>query len=87
MLGKKARDKVSGLEGIVTSMTTYINGCVRVVLQPPVDKDGKHVDSIAFDQEQIEVIGEGVKPKIAHGEPSYSGGDRPGVADRSIPTR
>jgi len=40
-LGQKVRDVVSGLEGIVTGRTEYLNGCIQYCVKPPLDKDGK----------------------------------------------
>jgi len=53
-LGKKYRDRVTGFEGVATSRTTYISGCVHVGLQPPVDKDGKIPSVEYFDEERID---------------------------------
>lgn len=56
-LGRLARDTVSGFEGIIESRTEWLNGCFRVALAPDhLDKDGKMVDSRAFDAEQILVF-------------------------------
>jgi hypothetical protein len=53
-LGKKYKDSITGFEGVATSRTTYISGCVHVGLQAPVDKDGKVPDTAFFDEERID---------------------------------
>lgn len=53
-LGAKARDRVSGWEGIVTSRYEYLNGCERYELSG-TDKDGKP-EGFVFDVQQLEVI-------------------------------
>lgn len=53
-LGDKAKDTVSGFEGIVGSKHIYLNGCVRYALEG-ADKDGAPIGHV-FDEQQIEVI-------------------------------
>ena len=55
-LGDKVKDTVSGFQGIAVSRHTYLQGCDRVSIQPPIDKDGKHPDCVAFDEPQIEIL-------------------------------
>lgn len=56
-LGDKARDQVTGFEGICVARTTWLNGCVRCTLQSPVlDKDGKPQDGQTFDEPQLIVV-------------------------------
>lgn len=65
MLGKKVKDKISGFTGIVTSHATHMNGCDRVWISPPVDKDGKLIDGAWFDVVQLEVLpDEAIKPQV-----------------------
>ena len=59
-LGRKAKSKVSGMQGIITQRSECLYGCNRYVLQPKADKDGKIADAYAFDEDDIEVTGEGV---------------------------
>lgn len=55
-LGDKVRDRVTGLEGILTGKTFWLNGCVRGVIQGRVDKDGKVPQSEGVDIEQLELV-------------------------------
>ena len=60
-LGRLAKDTISGFEGIIESRTEWLNGCFRIALAPNrLDKDGKMLDSKAFDAEQIEILPEQV---------------------------
>lgn len=70
-LGQKARCKVTGFEGTLTSRTEHLNGCVRWGIQPKVDKDGKLPDAYIFDECQLEVLSE--EPVIAHEEKATGG--------------
>lgn len=56
-LGDKAKDTVSGFEGIVSSKHIYLNGCVRFALEG-ADKDGAPTGHV-FDEQQIEVLEKG----------------------------
>ena len=69
-LGKKIKDKVSGMEGMVVSITHFLNGCVRVSIQPPVDQDNKMQDERWFDYQQVELV----EPKKVNVKPSRTGG-------------
>ena len=48
-MGEEYRDPVSGFQGIMVAFTQWQHGCVRITLQPKLDKDGKYSDSITFD--------------------------------------
>ena len=61
-LGRLAKDTVSGFEGIIESRTDWLNGCFRVGRAPNhLDKDGKMLDSAAFDAEQVELLPQQVR--------------------------
>jgi hypothetical protein len=77
-LGDEVKDIVSGFTGIATARTEFLNGCVRISIDPPVDKDGKPVDGKWFDVEQVEVMQRAkVQPRPATPKATTTGGDRP----------
>lgn len=55
MLGMNARDKVTGLTGVIVSVSFDLFGCVQAVLRPPVNKDGKLDDGHWFDVQRLEI--------------------------------
>lgn len=55
-LGDKARDTISGFEGIVVAITNWLNGCQRITIAPQKIHDGKVIDSHTFDAEQVAVV-------------------------------
>jgi len=59
-MGVEVKDRVTGLRGIITGKTEYINGCVQWLVKPPVDKDGKLVDGCWIDTIQLEVVSQGI---------------------------
>ena len=72
-LGDKVKDSITGIEGIAIARDEWINGCVRVGVQPKAKK-GEAVapDMVWVDIEQI-IILKTAKPKKK--EPT--GGPRP----------
>lgn len=67
-LGKKAKCKITGFSGIITSRCEFLTGCDRYCLQPTELKDGKPIDGIYFDEAQIEILSEGIEPSDVQGE-------------------
>ena len=55
-LGQLARDKVSGFEGVVYGITTWMNGCRRIGLKSQNLKDGKPLDVEWFDEDDVVVV-------------------------------
>ncbi len=77
-LGSKVKDKITGFTGIVVGLVEYISGCNQVLVSPPVDKEGKHVDSHWFDVQRLEIQDE---PKVV-----LDNGDTPGF-DMAAPVK
>ncbi len=61
-LGIKARDRVSGIEGILDMRAQHLNGCLRYSLQPRAETPNpkEMPSSYWVDQQQLEKIGEGL---------------------------
>lgn len=60
--GDKIKDKISGLEGIVTGWMIMMNGCIDIRLTPNnLDKDGKYIESCMFPISRIVLSEESVK--------------------------
>lgn len=57
-LGKMVIDTVSGFTGVAVAEHSYLNGCMRVSVQPKIDKDGKLPDVQSFDAPQLKIIEE-----------------------------
>ena len=68
-LGKEARDKVTGFEGIIIGKIKYLFGCDQYGISPKA-KDGKTNDTMWFDEGRIEIIGRGVLPEEVQAEKS-----------------
>jgi len=70
ILGKKAKDKITGVEGIITSISFDLYGCVQASIDRGVDKDGKSYDFHWYDIARLEVKGKPVMkvPDFEFGE-------------------
>lgn len=58
-LGQKAKDKITGFEGIIIGKCIYLTGCNQYGLAPAC-KDGEVKATQWFDEGRIEIIGDGV---------------------------
>jgi hypothetical protein len=56
LLGMKVRDRVIGFEGVVSSLSFDLYGCVQAVVSPVVDKEGKPREALWFDVARLDVI-------------------------------
>lgn len=56
MLGKKAKDKITGFTGVITGFVEYISGCNQYLLCPPVKDDGTAIDGCWFDVQRCEIL-------------------------------
>ena len=57
-LGDLVEDKISGFKGVAVSAHHYMQGCIRISVQPAVDSDGKLPELQAFDEPQLIVKSE-----------------------------
>ena len=55
-LGAKVRCRVTGFEGIVMGQHRYLYGCLTYTVKPITLKDGKPIDSVGFDEGQLELV-------------------------------
>ena len=83
-LGDKAKDSVTGFEGICVARTEWLNGCIRCSLQSDkLDKEGKPQDSQVFDEPQLVVT----KAKKVAAGPRDTGGPIPAPCQHAGPKR
>ena len=54
MLGLKARDRVTGFEGVISTVSFDLYGCVQAVVTPPIGADGKRREGEWFDIKRLE---------------------------------
>lgn len=85
-LGNRVRDVVSGMEGITTHRLEFLNGCIQYAITPGVDKDGKYQSGQYFDQEQLDLVDEGIAPRMIALLAETGGPSDPDAVLRSIRT-
>ena len=54
--GVKVKDVISGQTGIINGIHFYMNGCVRLSVQPQKKKDGTTCNLFTEDYQQLQVI-------------------------------
>lgn len=81
-LGDRAKDKITGFTGIIVAQTKWLNGCMRLTIEPEQLKDGKPIDPHSFDQDQVEVV----SPEAMPMPPKKTGGPMPDVQRNADPT-
>ncbi|HCF1829040.1 hypothetical protein KUU78_06790 [Pseudomonas aeruginosa] len=71
ILGYRARDRVTGFEGVVTSVCFDLYGCIQVVLNPGIRDDGKIGEQLWFDINRL-IVAEN-KPRVMAPQTSSTG--------------
>jgi hypothetical protein len=61
ILGQKAKDKITGFEGILTGKCEYLTGCTQYSIQPITKDDGGFIEGRWFDEGRLEITGDGIK--------------------------
>jgi hypothetical protein len=70
-LGKTARDKYTGFEGLVTGRVEYLTGCEQFLLQPrKLDDKGQPIEPKWLDVDRIEEV---VAEQVEAGRPGGPG--------------
>ncbi len=64
LLGAAVRDVVTGLSGIAISVSYFVNGCVRICIQPRCTDNKPATEVEWVDLQQVEKISAGVRPDL-----------------------
>jgi hypothetical protein len=72
-LGDKVKDRLTPLEGIVIGRTEYLYGCVHVLVNPGVLKDGVPADSTWIDEDRVEVVQAGAQRRPVSADERHGG--------------
>lgn len=89
LLGKRARDKITGIEGPIVSVGFDLYGCVTAIIERGYDKDGKHIDNHWMDVQRLEVISDEVVIPVPafHTRPELLKEYDHGAAEKPAPSR
>lgn len=52
-LGEHVTDKFTGAKGIAIARTTWLHGCNKVRIQPPIENGGKPADCFYVDEQEL----------------------------------
>lgn len=74
-VGDEVRDTITGFSGVVVCRSEWMFGCVRITVQPRELKDGKPVDYVSFDEDQLEVLSASKQKEV----PVTGSFDRPNI--------
>ncbi len=55
-IGMKAKDVVTGFEGVVTGVVDYLTGCRQLLLTPAAKMDGTVQDARWIDEDRCEAV-------------------------------
>jgi hypothetical protein len=82
LLGLKVTDKVTGFDGVVTSIAFDLYGCIQAIVTPGEGKDGKQEDSRWFDVQRLTVTGKEPVMQLPNYEFGYVAEGRKGPAEK-----
>lgn len=56
LLGRRARDRITGFEGVIDSVGFDLYGCIQASVRPPLDKEEKLREAWWFDVQRLEIL-------------------------------
>ncbi len=85
LLGYRAKDKVTGIEGVVTTVSFDLYGCIQAVLTMKADEKGEYNMSSWMDVTRLEVISTEPVMQLPNFESGYVAEGRKGSAEKPAP--
>lgn len=85
MLGKPARDKVTGFQGVITSLSFDLYGCVQAVITPAVDKEGKPQEGSWMDVTRLEILKDEAVMQLPEFDKGYVATGQKGCSEKPLP--
>ena len=76
-LGDRARDKVTGFTGILTTHASHLTGCDRMWVTPSVDDKGATREGMWVDIDMLEIVDPCVVEPIVYTRSAPGGVDLP----------
>jgi hypothetical protein len=73
--GITVKDKITGFKGITTGKASYITGCDKILVQPPVSSDGAYVEGQWIDAGRLEHVTDGVTIEMGEVAVTDNGSD------------
>ncbi len=85
LLGLRAKDAVTGFEGVITSIDFDLYGCVQAAITPPVDDKGELKDGKWFDVTRLIVSDKVPVMALPDFSKGYVAQGKKGCADKPLP--
>lgn len=85
LLGLKVKDKVTGFEGVVSSLSFDLYGCVQVVIQPPMGSEGSYPEGRWFDVNRLKILSKKPVMTLPNFEFGAQAEGGQGAADKPLP--
>lgn len=85
LLGKRGRDKVTGITGVLTCVCFDLYGCVQVTINPGTKADGTLNEPTWFDVSRIEVLTESRVMSVPDFDKGYIAEGNKGPESKPVP--
>ena len=66
LLGYKAKDKVTGFTGVITSISFDLYGCIQAAVSSGLTKEGKVGESYWMDTNRLQILSKAPVMKCRH---------------------
>jgi hypothetical protein len=85
MLGLRVKDSVTGMEGVVTSISFDLYGCVQAIVHPGIAENGTMRDPLWFDVARLRVTDSNPVMECPNFDHGHVAEGRKGAADKPLP--
>lgn len=85
LLGLKAKDAVTGFEGVITTISFDLYGCVQAVVSPHIDDKGEIPDGKWFDVTRLVIKGRKRVMAVPEFSKGYIAAGNKGCAEKPLP--
>ena len=85
LLGLKVKDKVTGVKGVVTTVSFDLYGCIQVIIDRGLKKDGTAYDSRWLDVSRLYILKKTPVMQVPDYQRGYVAEGRQGSADKPLP--
>ena len=84
MLGKKTVDKVTGFEGVITSISFDLYGCVQAIVTPETNAKGERCPGEWFDVTRLGNISDNAVMEVPDFSKGYIAEGKKGCAEKPV---
>jgi len=85
LLGLRAKDAVTGFNGVITSISFDLYGCVQAVVTPKINADSEIKDGRWFDVTRLKITGKKRVIALPDFNKGYIATGKKGCAEKSLP--